>query len=124
MINFKISQVSPSLTLVKLKGHLDESSRKYFFDCVRGAIFGRTKKNVVIDLSGVGAISTGGLEALLETEYQTRRKGGRIFLTDVNPKISDILLQTKLSSLSVIHPSTQGLVNKLTSEEIDLLQVA
>ena len=52
MINFKISQVSPSLTLVKLKGHLDESSRKYFFDCVRGAIFGLTKKNVVIDLSG------------------------------------------------------------------------
>ena len=123
MISFKISQVSTSITLVRLKGQLDESSREYFFDCVGGALFGRAK-TVVIDLSGVGAISTGGLETLAETEQQTRRSGGRIFLTHVNSKIADILSQTQLSRLSLIHPSTEELIKRLNSKEPALPQCA
>ena len=53
-------------------------------------------KNIVIDLGGVSYVDSAGLGELVHAYATTKNKGGSLKLLNVNKKLRDLLVVTKL----------------------------
>lgn len=116
MIDFKCKTISNAITVVEVRGLLDSTSRKYFFDYV-GELFTNNVKHVVIDCSGLGFLSSAGMSALLTSRKRAQKRGGKIYLTHLNAKVASALEYTRLSTLLAIFPTTRDLVERLCNFE-------
>jgi anti-anti-sigma factor len=60
--------------------------------------FENNEAKILIDFSGVSHIDSRGLELLLDSFEEAKKKGGDIKLCNVNQLCTDILLATRMSS--------------------------
>ena len=86
MIDFKREKTEKGTLVIQASGQLDHDTNQYFFDCVRDEIEAGNK-NIVIDLSGLGYISSIGLGALVRARSRAAKAGGTIFLANVENQI-------------------------------------
>jgi anti-sigma B factor antagonist len=73
-----------------LKGRLDQLTE------------GRTSR-IVIDLSGVDFIDSSGLAALVGTQRRMKRYEGRLQLTGLSERVTDVFALMQLTDLFEIH---------------------
>ena len=118
MIDFEIENASPTTSIVKVRGVLDDSTRKYFFDCISDLLdrdVAETEKvqNVIIECNGLGTLSSSGMAALLTSRKNAEKRGTKIYLTHLNSTIAEALRVTKLNALLAVYPTTEELLTKL-----------
>jgi anti-anti-sigma factor len=112
MIDFVTRRSLGGAALVSVQGRLDESSREYFFECLKD-LFDDGVRQIIVDCEGLGAVSSSGLAALLKTRRQAQKSGGKIVLTNVNSLMMEILTHTRLNTLLDVYPTTEHLLAKL-----------
>lgn len=106
MIDFTTSQKSKTEVVVKVGGELDDVNRRYLFDCIAD-ILETGIKHVVIDCTKLGHINSSGLAGLLTARKRAASQGGKIYLTHLNSRISEVIETTKLGRILAVFPTTQ-----------------
>ena len=86
MIDFKREKTEKGTLVIQASGHLDHDTNQYFFDCVKDEIEAGNK-NIVIDLAGLGYISSIGLGALVRARSRAAKAGGTIYLANIENQI-------------------------------------
>ena len=89
MIDFESSETDQGTLVIHVSGKLDNEANQYFFDCVTDEIE-RGKSNIVINLEGLGYISSVGLATLVRASSRVAKTGGRIYLANIESQILDI----------------------------------
>ena len=117
MIDFETEFLDGSVVVVKARGQLDESTRKYFFECIsdllqESGIDNGVSQHVIIECHGLGYLSSAGIAALLTARNRIRKGGGKISFTHLSSAIVKTLELTKLNKLLAIYPTTEELLLK------------
>ena len=86
MIDFQSQKTEKGTLIIKAFGQLDHDTNEYFFDCVRDEIESGNQ-NIVINLSGLGYISSIGLGALVRARSRAAKAGGTIYLTNIENQV-------------------------------------
>lgn len=117
MIDFRTELLPNSIAIVEARGQLNESSRMYFFNCIRdlmdGPVDQGTPKHIIVECNGLGSLSSSGMATLLRARKRVQRGGGQIYFTHLSSTIARALEVTKLNSLLSIYPTTKGLLAKI-----------
>ena len=116
MIDFETEFLDGSV-VVKARGQLDESTRKYFFESIsdlmqESGIDNGVSQHVIIECHGLGYLSSAGIAALLTARNRIRKGGGKISFTHLSSAIVKTLELTKLNKLLAIYPTTEELLLK------------
>jgi anti-sigma B factor antagonist len=69
------------------------------------------KKNVVVDLGGVGFISSSGLGILISGLTSMRKQGGDLKLANITNKMEGLLSITKLNQIFEQYPTVKDAAN-------------
>lgn len=121
MIDFQTDFLSDSIVVIKARGKLDESTRKYFFSCIsdlmREADKMGTSQHVIVECNGLGSLSSSGMAALLTARTRIRKGGGKIYFTHLSSTITAALELTKLNKLLAIYPTTEELLREITKKD-------
>jgi len=107
MLDYTSKEISDSITVVEVRGQLDESSREYFFGCISDMIQSGARY-IVIECQGIGHLNSAALASLLTARKQAIKSGGQIYLTHVSSSIAEVLEITKLGRLLSVYPSTEA----------------
>ena len=75
MIDFQSRETDHGTLVIQASGKLDSDTNQYFFDCVKDEIE-RGKSKSVINLEGLGYISSLGLAALVRASSKVAKVGG------------------------------------------------
>lgn len=113
MIDFKTESVSEGIVVVKISGELNESTQRYFFDCVSDYLREVGTKHLIIECAQLGFINSAGMTAMLRARKSLSKRGSKIYFTQLNSSITKALELTKLSALLAIYPKTKELVSML-----------
>ena len=89
MIDFQSRETDHGTLVIQASGKLDSDTNQYFFDCVKDEIE-RGKSKSVINLEGLGYISSLGLAALVRANSKVAKVGGEIYLACIESQILDI----------------------------------
>jgi len=69
--------------------------------------FQNNDRKILIDFSGVSHIDSRGLELLLDSFEEAKKKGGDIKLCNVNQLCTDIFLATRMSSFFEMYKTAE-----------------
>lgn len=117
MIDFTTNPLSNSVVVVQVTGRLAEMERGYFFTCLSDLVEAGYR-HVIVECHGLGLINSSGLAALLMARKQVTKKGGRIYLTQLNSTIAEVLAVTKLGRLLSVYPTTESVVESVQENEM------
>lgn len=115
MIDYTPREISDSVTVVEVSGVLDETNRKYFFDCI-GDMIESGKRHVIIECHRLGHLNSGVLTSFLTARQRVAKKGGRIYLSHLSSSIAEVLELTKLGRLLSVYPSTEVALGQIQSK--------
>ena len=106
MIDFEKHMTDGGTLVLRVVGRLDEDSKEYFFTCVKDEIeSGNTK--IVINLAGVGHISSVGIGALLRARSRVAKHGGTVFLARIENQVLDAFRIINFEAVFKIFASEQ-----------------
>jgi anti-anti-sigma factor len=71
-------------------------------------VFRRGQRHLVIDMSGVSAIDSAGIRALVRGHTTSQRLGGSLRLAAIRPAVGTILDASRLGSIFSIYPSVDA----------------
>ena len=71
-------------------------------------LFRSGQQHVIVDLSGVAAIDSGGIRALVRGHITAQRRGGTLRLAAVRPTVSRVLETARLSSILEVYESVDS----------------
>jgi anti-sigma B factor antagonist len=111
-ITIHTKQVNEHCAAVALDGHLDASNAQTLKESLDQLIDGGTTQ-LVVDLTQVPFIDSAGLAALVSTLKATRRVGGNVLLTGVQPQARTVFSLTMLDQVFAIHPDVEAALNSL-----------
>jgi anti-sigma B factor antagonist len=97
------------VTVIHLSGAIlfgEESTSRYMF--VKDLL--NKRPQVVLDLSDVGRIDSGGLGTLVALHVSARKVGSDIKLANLGNHAKEVLHLTKLSTVFDIHGDTEGAI--------------
>jgi len=117
MIDFVTKPLSDSAALVEVRGRFTEMDRDYFFDCI-GDMIETGIKHVVVDCHQLGYINSGGLAGLLSARKRVSRNGGRIYLTHLSSRITELLETTRLGRVLSVFPTNDEAIGNLGSDAV------
>lgn len=115
MFDYTTKEISDSVTVVAVNGSLDESSRKYFFDCVSDMIESGSR-HIIIECHGLGHLNSAALASLLKARKQAANSGGQVYLTHLSSSIAEVLEITKLGRLLSVYPSTEAALKSIGTD--------
>lgn len=115
MIDYTSRQISDSVTVVEVSGSLNETNRKYFFNCISDMIAAGSRY-IVIECHRIGHLDSSALASLLGARKQAAKKGGRIYLTHLSSSLAEVLEITKLGRLLSVYPSTTTALAHIQSD--------
>ena len=90
-----ISYIDPE---VPIANEWVQEFKKVLEDCFKDKEF-----KIVINFHSVPYIDSDGLDVLLDTLVEVRRRGGSIKISDPNPICNDIFIATRLNTLFEIY---------------------
>lgn len=97
-------QISGDVVIVRCHGRIvfgDEGA--VFRERVRSMLIGTPK--IVVDLSGVDYIDSGGLGILVGLLTSAKKRGGEIKLVSPSQRVQDVLCSTKLNTVFRVYQS-------------------
>ena len=94
------------ILVVAVRGHVDNESSKFFFDCLQGMIEEGNKK-LVIDLREIDYMSSLALGMLVRANSRMKKIGGDVKLARVEGLVADILNTVGLNKLFHLYPTVR-----------------
>ena len=104
MIDFQRKETEKGILVIEVSGRLDNETNQYFFDCVKDAIEAGSNK-IVIDLAGLGYVSSIGLSALVRARSRAAKAGGKIFLANIENQVLEVLRLVHFDKIFNIYES-------------------
>lgn len=101
------------VTIIAMRGDLiDKSQGTGMIAEVEERIQNKQLK-YIFDLAELKYMNSTGLNVLINLFTKTRREGGEVIIVNVNKKINELLIITKLTSLFIISDTIEKAVGKL-----------
>lgn len=113
-ITIHTQQVNERCASVTLAGRLDAGNAQMIKETLMQLINGGAI-HVVVDLAQVPFIDSAGLAALVSALKATRRVGGSVLLSGVQPQARTVFSLTMLDQVFAIHPSLEAALASLTA---------
>jgi anti-sigma B factor antagonist len=113
-ITIHTKQVNEHCAAITLDGRLDASNAQTLKESLEQLIDGGITQ-LVVDLAGVPFIDSAGLAALVSTLKTTRRVGGNVLLTEVQPQARTVFSLTMLDQVFAIYPNVEAALDSLES---------
>lgn len=107
--------MSHSTIVVQVKGKFAESDRGYFFDCIRDYL-DSGYRHVIIECHGFGYLNSNGLASLLSARKRVKSRGGRIYLTNLDSHMAEVLEVTKLGRILAVFPTTEAAIDNIENQ--------
>jgi anti-sigma B factor antagonist len=111
-ITIHTRQVNEHCATVALDGRLDANNAQTLKESLEQLIDGGTTY-LVVDLGGVPFIDSAGLAALVSALKATRRVGGNVLLSGVQPQARTVFSLTMLDQVFAIHPNVEAALDSL-----------
>lgn len=89
-MRFEVVEISPTTNKVIMVGRLDASSVGQVETPFTAAV-AASGRNAVLDLTGVGFLSSLGIRLLLSSARVVTRRGGGVVLFGAQPMVADVL---------------------------------
>ena len=103
MLDINVSQ-SDSVTLIEASGRIDSSNANQFGEALSGVVDeGHTQ--LVLDLSGVGYMSSAGLREIVSALKKLRRASGDLRIAQPSPRVVEVIEMSGLDSEIRMYPS-------------------
>lgn len=114
MIDFKSHKTDGGTMVIRASGQLDSESNQYFFDCVKDEIEAGNNK-IVINLDGLGYISSVGLGALVRASSRAAKAGGTIHLARIENQVLDVLRMVNFDKIFNIYATEREAIEAIES---------
>jgi anti-sigma B factor antagonist len=115
-ITIHVQQVNERSASVVLAGRLDARNAQTIKETFQQLIDKGTLY-LVVDLTQVPFIDSAGLAALVSGLKATRRVGGSVLLTGVQPQARTVFSLTMLDQVFAIHPDIEAALQSLAAED-------
>lgn len=114
-ITIHTQQVDEQSAAIVLAGRLDARNAQTIKETLsqlidRGTIY------LVVDLVQVPFIDSAGLAALVSALKSTRRVGGNVLLSGIQPQARTVFSLTMLDQVFAIHPSVEAALDSLAAD--------
>ena len=113
-ITIHTQQVNERCASVTLAGRLDAGNAQMIKETLMQLINGGAI-HVVVDLAQVPFIDSAGLAALVSALKATRRVGGSVLLSGVQPQARTVFSLTMLDQVFAIHPNLEAALASLAA---------
>lgn len=114
-ITIHTRQVTEDCATLVLVGRLDASNAQTLKESLEQLIDGGVT-HLVVDLTQVPFIDSAGLAALVSALKATRRVGGHVMLSGVQPQARTVFSLTMLDQVFAIHPSIEAALDSLEAD--------
>ena len=111
-ITIHTRQVNEQCATLALDGRLDANNTQPLKESLEQLIDGGTSY-LVVDLAQVPFIDSAGLAALVSALKATRRIGGNVLLSGVQPQARTVFSLTMLDQVFAIHPNVEAALDSL-----------
>ncbi len=101
-MKFKTSQQS-GVTVIAIEGNLMGGPDASTLNDKLVELIGAKKKNVVLDLGGVGIINSSGLGMLIKGASTVKSAGGELKIAKASDKILELIKVTRLTGILDTH---------------------
>ena len=115
-ITIHTKQVNEHCATIALAGRLDASNAQTLKDSLEQLINGGTI-HLVVDLAQVPFIDSAGLAALVSALKATRRAGGNVLLSGVQPQARTVFSLTMLDQVFAIHSDVEAALASLAATD-------
>ncbi len=89
-------------SLVSVSGRVDSNTAPTFEEALKKVIEGG-QRNVVLELSGVGFMSSAGLRGMVSSLKACKKGGGNLVVATPSDRVSEVLKLAGLSSLFSVY---------------------
>ena len=104
-----IIKTKKNVVIITIEGSIDSKTAGYLQSQIMETV--AKPKNVLLDLSGVGYISSAGLRILLMIYRHINSKNGKVILVGVSSEIKDVMSMTGFINFFEISDSLQNALN-------------
>jgi anti-sigma B factor antagonist len=109
MLDFNVSHSDP-VTLIEASGRIDSSNANQLGEALTGVIDeGHTQ--LVLDLSGVGYMSSAGLREIVSALKKLRRVSGDLRIAQPSPRVVEVIEMSGLDSEIQVFASQAEAIN-------------
>jgi anti-sigma B factor antagonist len=98
VLTFNINEEN-NIQLLKLSGELIDKNQATDLMIAINELLELGKSKLIIDLTDLKYMNSSGLNVLIQLLTKTRTKGGECVIYNVNKKVNELLIITKLNTL-------------------------
>ena len=114
--NYQIKK-HQGVNIISLNGELmDRNQAEDLLKDIQGLI-DKKEVSLVLDLAGLKYINSLGLTVFINILTKSRKASGEVVISDVNKKIKELLIITKLNKVFNISNSINEAITKLKSDK-------
>ena len=98
-LQLETTEVEPDITVIRLVGSVVEGPEGYALERFVLDLVGGGEKKLILDLSGVSRIDSGGARFVIEAFFTMRQANGGLRLAGATPKVARLFRITQLDTL-------------------------
>ena len=98
--------------LASLRGEIDLHNSPEVRAALLELLAKHQPKKLILDLSGVPYMDSSAIAVLVESLQKIRKTGGRIYLTDLQPRVKGLLEIARLDSIFVLTKDAEEALRK------------
>jgi anti-sigma B factor antagonist len=88
--------------LASIKGDIDLHKSPELRTALLGLVTNRPVKKLILNLVAVSYMDSSAIAVLVETLQRLRKSGGKIYLTDLQPRVKGLLEIARLDSIFIV----------------------
>ncbi len=88
--------------IASIKGDIDLHKSPELRTALLGLVTNRTIKKLILNLGAVNYMDSSAIAVLVETLQRLRKTGGKIYLTNLQPRVKGLLEIARLDSIFVV----------------------
>ena len=107
------NKILHDVSIIRVSGKIDAISVMAFDSAVK-SVSGQGAKKILLDLSSLVYINSGGLRVILATAKVQKNSDGSFALSGLSPEVNKILTLAGLNTILSIFPSEADAIARLT----------
>lgn len=106
------------VTVIELSGKLASSEESGVLKEKVTSVFFQGRKQVLINLTGLTYIDSGGLGELVACLATARRNSGEVKLANLGKRVQDLMIMTKLLNVFDVHDSEASALTAFATTKV------
>lgn len=112
LFSYKISEES-GVEIIYFEGELIERTQANELMAAATELLAEQKQKFIFDLGNLKYMNSSGLNVLINLLTKARKEGGEVIIVNVNNKIRELLIITKLTSMFTVLDSKEQAMERL-----------